>query len=70
MNETGFFEAARHFAHRVLESKPDDNARMDYAFRLATGRSPSAQEKEVLNALLADRKAFYKAHPEEAAKAA
>jgi hypothetical protein len=69
MNETGFFEAARHFAHRVLEAKPDDAARMDYAFRLATGRSPTAQENEILTGLLADRKSFYKAHPDEAAKA-
>jgi hypothetical protein len=69
LNETGFFEAARALAERVMKAKQGDAARIDYAFRLATGRSPSAQEKDVLVRLLADQRSAYKAKPDDALKA-
>jgi hypothetical protein len=69
MNETGFFEAARAFAQRVMKTKADDNSRIDYAFRLATGRTASKNEKAILLDLLAKQRAFYKVNVEEANKA-
>jgi len=69
LNETGFFEAARAFAQKVLTTKKDDESRMNYAFRCATGRLPTATEKKVLFDLLADQRAVYKAKPAEALKA-
>ena len=69
MNETGFFEAARGFAQRVLRTKSSDTTRMDFAFRVATGRQPTAKEKELLFGLLAEQRAFYKEHVDEATKA-
>jgi hypothetical protein len=68
LNETGFFEDARAMAQRVLHAKPTDAARLDYAFRLATGRPPTANEIQVIQGFLADARARYKADPADAAK--
>lgn len=68
LNETGFFEAARKMAERVLQTKPTDALRIDYAFRLATGRSPDAREAKVLLDLLTSRLAHYRSDPEAAKK--
>ncbi|MFI5384795.1 MAG: PSD1 and planctomycete cytochrome C domain-containing protein [Fimbriimonadales bacterium] len=68
LNETGFFEDARAMAQRVLRSKPDDASRIDYAFRLATGRSPSTQETGVVKGFLDVQLARYRAEPKEAEK--
>jgi hypothetical protein len=60
LNETGFVEAARIMAERLIRSKTGNQARLDYAFRLSTGRSPSAKEANILAHLLTERLAFYK----------
>jgi hypothetical protein len=68
MNETGFFEDARAMAQRVMHAKPTDAARLDYAFRLATGRPPTAKETEIIQGFLAAARARYKANPAVAEK--
>ena len=46
LNETGFIEAARNMAHRVLHQPAAH--RLTYAFRLATARKPTAVEQGYL----------------------
>jgi hypothetical protein len=54
LNEPLFVESAQAFARRVLkDGGPDDRERLNYAFRLATARTPSPAEAEVLLGLLA-----------------
>lgn len=68
LNETGFFEDARAMAQRVIESKPTDALRIDYAFRLATGRPPTTPEASILEGFLKDELARYKQNPALAEK--
>ncbi len=54
LNDQQFFEFAGALAQRVLrEGGSDDPARLDYAFRLCVARSPNANERTRLLALLA-----------------
>jgi hypothetical protein len=47
LNDPVFFEAAQGLATRILrEAPPALDQRVEYAFRLSLGRSPSAREKE------------------------
>jgi mono/diheme cytochrome c family protein len=68
LNETGFVEDARAMAQRVIEAKTTDAARLDYAFRLATGRSPKPAEAAVISDFLKQEEARYQADPADAAK--
>jgi hypothetical protein len=68
LNETGFVEAARKFAERVLMTKKGDAARLNYAFRLALARSPRAEESAILLDLKADRHVHYRSNVEAATK--
>ncbi len=71
LNENTFVEAARMMAERILRESPGtangandaaaDVWRMDFAFRLATGRKPRPQEREVLMDSLASHRARYAA---------
>lgn len=55
MNDPAFVEASRALAERVLREAPSDaDARIAYAFRLLTSRSPSTEEQRVLREVLAD----------------
>ncbi len=64
MNETGFVEAGRALAQRMLsEGGSDDGARIAFAMRLATGREPAARELDILTRLLAQLRASYRADP-------
>jgi hypothetical protein len=66
MNETGFVEAARKLAERVLrEERGDDGARIGRAFRLVLARAPRESETRKLLAALAEFRALY--HGGEAA---
>ncbi|MCG3122885.1 MAG: hypothetical protein GIKADHBN_01289 [Phycisphaerales bacterium] len=56
LNETGFVEAARHFAQRVLAVPGDDAARAAYAFELATAQRPTPEQSAILLELLADQR--------------
>jgi len=68
LNETGFFEDARAMAQRVIEAKPNDKTRIDYAFRLTTGRPPNKTEQSVVEGFLTEARARYKADPSAADK--
>ena len=53
LNEPIFVEAARALALRILrEGGPDDTARVDFAYRLCTGRGARPAEQEEILALL------------------
>ena len=53
LNETIFFEAAQSFALRVWrEGGSDDDARIDYAYRLCTARAPRSAESTHVRQLL------------------
>jgi len=67
LNDPTFVEAARAFAARLLAA-PAGTDRLAYAFRLAVGREIKAGERPSLEKLVADQKAYYAAHPEDAAK--
>lgn len=66
LNETGFFEDARAMAQRVIKAKSTDDARIDYAFRLATSRPPTSAETAVFREFLAEARAKYRRNPAEA----
>ena len=68
LNETGFFEDARAMAQRVIKLKSTDSSRIDYAFRLATGRAPAASEIGVVQAFLNEARLRYSRSPGEAEK--
>jgi hypothetical protein len=70
MNETMYFESARHLAYRMLrEGGPEDAVRLRYGFRLATARTPSEKECAVMAESLAAQRAHYDADLEAAKKA-
>jgi len=61
MNDPTYIEAARVLATRtMLEGGKDVNARIVYAFKLATSRQPSAQESRVLRELYTKQLARYR----------
>jgi hypothetical protein len=67
LNEVTYVEAARRLAERMLhEGGTDPAARIAWAFRDVTARSPSADELNVLTARYGERLARYRAHPEAA----
>jgi mono/diheme cytochrome c family protein len=69
MNETGFVEAARLLAARMLrEGGASDDARLSFAFRLCTARAPAPAEAAVLSRVLARMRADYLADPAAAAR--
>jgi hypothetical protein len=60
MNDPVYVEAARAFAQRVLtEGGADNGARLDYMWRLALARAPSAAEKVILEKTLQQQLATY-----------
>jgi hypothetical protein len=67
LNEVTYVEAARRLAERMLrEGGADPAARIAWAFRNVTARSPSADELSVLTARYGERLARYRAHPDAA----
>ncbi len=48
VNDEFLHEQAGHFAQRLLQSSMDDDHRLDQAFQLALGRSPSSEERALL----------------------
>lgn len=69
MNDVQYFEAARNFAQRIMQTHPTLDARITTLFRAATGRFPSAQEAEIVRQDFESHLAAYRAKPEEAKKA-
>jgi hypothetical protein len=69
LNDPTYIEAARALAARTLREAPPSAARrIEYAFRLATSREPTARETQILRALEEKEAATYRARPDEAAK--
>jgi hypothetical protein len=60
LNDEAFIEFAQALASRTLrETKGDDAARVEYAFRLCTSRKPKPDDRDTLLRVLNDqRKAF------------
>ena len=66
-NEPGYLEAARQLGTRMLrEGGAEDDARVAFAFRLATGRRPVAAETRVLARALGRLRADFLAHGNDA----
>ncbi len=64
LNDETFTEFAQALAARVLKEAPADNEqRIRYAFLLAVGRAPGAQEEQRIANFLARRIDEYKTHP-------
>ena len=69
LNDEAFVEFAQALAARTLTEVPapaDDAARVDYAFRLCTGREPTAEERGALLALLEKQAKAFELAPGEA----
>lgn len=60
LNDPQFVEAARHIGGRMLtEGGATLDSRIDYAFRLVTGRRPDKEEREVLIALYNEQRRLF-----------
>ena len=69
MNDPTYVEASRALAQRaLLEGGTSTNRRLGYAFRLATARTPTGKEIDVLRRLLEGRLAAFRKDPAAAAK--
>jgi hypothetical protein len=69
MNDPVYVEAARALAQRVLaEVGPDAAARLEYAWKVALVRAPSAEEKAILQKNLDQHLATYRQDKEAAKK--
>jgi len=69
LNEVTYVEAARGLAERMfLEGGPSSTERIQFAFQLATSRTPSERELKTLLAGLEQRLVRFQADPESATK--
>ncbi len=69
LNDPTYVEAARVLAHNAIhEAAASPAARVQYLFRAATARPPTASETKVLLDLAAQRLEHFKKNPELAAK--
>ncbi len=67
LNDPTYVEAARFLAARTLtEGGKTSTGRINYAFRLATGRVPDPQERAVLAEAAQEALADYRLHSSEA----
>jgi hypothetical protein len=67
LNDPTFVEAARAFAGRILqEGGTTTSERLDFAFRQATCRPADADERELLEGLLAESHGYYAKHSDAA----
>jgi hypothetical protein len=57
LNDPTYVEAARAFAARILDAGGDDNARIEWAWQQALGRTPREEELEIAAALVAKHRA-------------
>ena len=67
-NDPQFVEAARMAAERTIRGQQDDRARVVELYRRATGTTPSDALVDRMLGTLADTRARYAAHPEDADK--
>jgi mono/diheme cytochrome c family protein len=69
LNDPTYVEAARALAQRaLLEGGKDEKSRLTYAFRLATARTPTGKEVDVLRRLLDGRLGTYRKDRQAAMK--
>jgi hypothetical protein len=69
LNDPTYIEASRKLAERVLtESGPATKDRINFAFRLATARLPTAAELIILQSAYEKQSVKYRAHPDLAEK--
>ena len=67
LNADAFAEASRAMGHRLLtELLKTDDERLVRCFRLCLGRPPGDRESTTLKHLVADSRAYYQTHPEDA----
>jgi hypothetical protein len=70
MHDPQYVEAARHLAQRMIkEGGKTASERLDLGFRLVTARAPSKAETALINGLIANEQARFKASPESAESA-
>ena len=68
LNDVQHFEAARAFAGRMMASADTPDSRIEFAYRAALSRRPSAEESAIVLDFFHRQQAKYKAAPEEAKK--
>jgi hypothetical protein len=68
LNDPTYVEAARVLAERMMKAGTTDDARMNFAFKLAVAREASTDERRILMALLKDSLTRYRADPAAAQK--
>ena len=69
MNDPTYVEASRALAQRALRNGgKSDRARIDFAFKLATARTPEAKERAVLLSSLKEFRSTYRQDREDASK--
>lgn len=68
LNDTTYVEAARVLAQVVLRHTLDDAARLDWVYRRVVGRSPAAEETDLLMRGLQRHRHHYTAQPAAAAE--
>jgi hypothetical protein len=69
LNDVTYVEAARAMAERLFaEAENDDATRVDYAFRLATARSPARNESNLLLKRLRELTDYYEQNVDAAAQ--
>jgi hypothetical protein len=69
LNDPSFVEAAKVFAAKLLSSdNKSDAARITLAYQDALGRAPNSKEAQSLLKFLAEQRAYYTAHPDDAKK--
>jgi hypothetical protein len=68
MNDVTYVEAARVLAQRLLRAADGADARLTLAFKLATARAPTAQERTILRSALERQLKHFRAQPQAAEK--
>ncbi len=69
LNDPTYVEAARALAQRTLRTGGrSDRERIDFAFKLATARTPDPQERDVLLGALSEFRSTYRQHQTQATK--
>ena len=67
LNDPSFVEASRAFAQRIVALPADAGGRIEWAWKSATGRAPTASEKSILEELLEAQRTRYAVDAEAAA---
>lgn len=66
MNDPQILEASRVMTYRVMSEVKSDADRLNLAFQKILGRSPSSEERDILNSFLTEEKERFRREPEKA----